>query len=364
MIEKNKPNTINAEKNKKINTFFSYLLAFLIIPTFICLAFFSTLHYTIFNPDFHKKNLIQTDAYNRLIQDGVPSVILSIKNENENIYDQLIRRGAILVFQKFVTNEWLQSQTEIVIDQGLAYLSTPGNPDKILSELKTFQTQYLPKASNLLSTVESSIPACEDKNNIIKGLFPAIDCNNINYTLDQVREEVKSIRVQALNIEGQVNSYINQAETYIILFFALRNFISSLGTYIFILSLLVALYVIILAILQYRNISSMLKWLAAPFIIASVFTLLITLAIKNITSVTIESLALNINPEIDAIIRDILSVTSSNFICYLKTFAGITLGISVALLIAGCVVKRVNWEKPRAKAKSFYHKIVHKKKHV
>ncbi|MBU0731994.1 hypothetical protein KKC88_03890 [Patescibacteria group bacterium] len=348
------------EKNKNLKKVLSIIFVILLVPSFIALVDLSTLKATIFNADFHKQNLVEANAYERIIDDGVPSIILTVKSEDDNIYSYLVRQGVILAWKKFVTPEWLQQQTELGIDRGMAYLYTPGDPDEILNYIQTFRSQILPNASRSLNLIETSIPTCEDPNNILKAIWPNLDCVSMNTTLDTVRTEIANISDQVDQVEVQVNDLSIQVEQYIKIFFALRGFLANLVTYIWIASLLCGLFIAAIVLLQYRNIASMLKWLATPFLIASILVLIPAYAVGNAFAVVIQSMVLNLTPAMNNIIISILSVTSANTFGFMKCFGWWTFGISLAVLIAGYIVERVNWIKFNKKVKSSYQDVIHK----
>ncbi|MFH1781482.1 MAG: hypothetical protein ABH835_02610 [Patescibacteria group bacterium] len=362
MEEKSKSANKNADKNKNLKKVISYLLVIFLVPAFVMLAFFSTLSATVFNPDFHKNNLVEANTYVRLINDGVPSIVLNVKSENDDIYDYLIRRGVIYLFQQFVTPEWLESKANLGIDQIYTFISTPGSPDEYLNKIETFRTQYLLNASKQISIIQTSIPICEDQNNALKLFMPNVDCTSMNHTLDEIRNELGDIQVRVAKIEVQLNEASLQLEKYIKIIFALKNFVSNLTTYIWINSVLCLLAMLVLGLLQFKNIASMLKWVATPFLIASILILIKGYVLDKILALYINSLTLNITPEMDSIIYDVLNLTNTNIWAFMKTFGWIAFGLSLAMLVAGYVIERVNWKKVHEGVKKTYSNITHDKK--
>ena len=357
-----KKSSKNQQKNKNLIKVLSVIFVVLLIPTFIGLVGLSTLKATIFNADFQKQNLVEANAYERVIDDGVPSIIMSVKSEDDNIYSYLVRQGVILAWKKFVTPEWLQQQTEVGIDRGMAYMYTPGNPDEILNYIDTFRNNILPNASRYLHMAETSIPTCEDPNNLLKTIFPNLDCTSMDNTLDTVRTEIAAISKQVDQVEVQVNEISIQAEQYIKLFFALRGFLSNLIAYLWIASMLCALFIAAIVLLQFRNIATMLKWLSTPFLIASILILIPAYAVGSAVNVAIQSIVLNITPALNSIITSIIDIMATNTFQFIKCFGWWTFGVSLAVLIAGYIVERINWHRVNKNIKTSYTKITHHKK--
>lgn len=359
--KKKKSAKTKEEMNKGLVKAVSVVLVVVLVPAFIALACLSTFRATVFNPEFHKQNLLEVNAYQRLVDDGIPSVILDFKSEHDNIYSYLVRQGLAFAVKQFLPPEWLQTQAEMGIDRGMAYLYAPGDPDEILNYIQAFRSQVLPNAGRVFSLLETGIPRCEEEGNIIKTLWPEADCARVNKTLDQVRDEVSAISAQVDEVEARADDLAARAETYVRYLYALRSFVSSLVTYIWIASLLCGLLMLGLLLLHLKRPASMLKWLATPFAVASVLILIPAYGVGAAFRTVIQSLVLNITPAMDSIIRAFLQTTAENAFAFLKLFGWITLGASVIALVAGYVIERVNWKTFNRNVKNTYRKTVGKK---
>lgn len=337
------------KSNQQIKKVISYILVILIFFSFLGVVFFHASKAKVFNPEFYKESLVEANTYQRLINDGVPSVILTTNTQEDNLADFLTRKAIVYLLKKLVTPEWLRNETEVVVDRFFVFLSTPGEQEKILNFLDNFRETYLTNASQQLAVIERSIPKCEG--DIITVFFPNVDCAKVNESLDQIRQVLNESQTEVAALEAQLTDMTNRVESYVKVTYALSGFIQKTPTYFWLSLVLTLLFVAGLILLRYKNIPSILKWVSTPFILAAGFVLILAYVIHWTVGVYFDSLILKTTPEMRSILVDIMTTTANNLFGYIKIFAWITFVIALIILISGFVIERVDWRKVARKVK-------------
>ena len=108
----------------------SLIYSIIIVPVFAIFLFSLVLKTTIINPNYYKANLKKVDAYNRLIQDGIPSLLLQSKTANNDAgYSKDLM---VFVIREAVDPVWLENLTNKIIDQTVAFFPPPAKPGENL----------------------------------------------------------------------------------------------------------------------------------------------------------------------------------------------------------------------------------------
>ena len=343
------------DKHAKLKKGLSTIIVTLLVPVFLSLLFFSTLEATLFNADYYKQSFVEADTYNRLVSDGVPSIILKTENQNDDFFDFIIRKSTIYVFQKLVTPEWLQNETEVLVDDAMVYMSTPGDSTKIINFLDTFRDEYVVNASSTLAMLENSLPTCEE--NLIIAFFPEVDCSEVNKSIDEVRAELKASRADVEEMETQLVTLTNDVERYVKIFYALRTFIHDVPMYKWGSLGIMTFLLLLLCLIRFRNVASLLKWASVPFMIASLLMLFVNFIARRIADIYFNSLVLSTTFEMEQIIRDLILTISNNFFHYVFSFSLVTLIISALLLTSAYVIEHVDWRKTKQSAHKLLKKV-------
>lgn len=323
----------------------SWVLAILIVIFLGFTLLFWSLSTTAFSDNFYKKSFSQADFYNRMVQDGVPSIILETDTENDNLMDTLMRQGIVFIFQKLVTPDWLQQETEGVIDKTFSYLKSKDTTQE--SQIKDFLGQFnqetVSDIDNQVTVILNSIPTCEQV--MLPTLFPGINCEEMNNTLNQIKTEIKTGQEELQDITPELlatNARIQQDIDYLIEF---KNFFKNVPLYFGLALILLGLVTLALAFLRHKNVPSMLKWLSVPYFIVSVLLLLKVEILKYLVIKYIGNLQIDTTVEMKSILIDVMNTTVVNLFLPLQKVGWLILILSVLLFIVAIILDRIDIKK-------------------
>ena len=314
----------------------SLICAVLIIPVFIVFLFSLTLKTTVINPDFYKANLKKTDTYNRLIQDGIPSLILKDSDQSNEFSKELI----VFIIRKAINPLWVENLSGVIIDKTINFLSseheTLNKVDINLSEVKKFQT----KVSDGLIILSQLVPSCSQAQEGATSSICKTSGTNLNLVkkdIDNTRETVNKINLTTINIE----SGVSQANSYLGI---IHKLISNINAYFWAsLIVLFALFATII-VLQINNIPMMAKFISWPLIAGSLFGLLVALVTQSFSPKDFDLVNLNLTTEMLSIIADFIKTNTFGVLHRMEIVSAVVLGIFIIKLCAVRVLEKRNFK--------------------
>lgn len=322
--------------------------AFLIIPFFIIFSYTLTLKRTFLNREYYKEDLKQIDAYNRLINEGIPSIILEMEISDNALTDSLAKQVSIWIIGKTVDPAWVQDQTEKLVDKTADYLA---DPDKHITLDLSGSKDFLTKASSGLFLAETLIPSCDQAqsgastSNLSLLKNGGLDCSKMKTNLDDIRSDLSGIRQKINTLQlGVVNldNYIGNANSFIE---SIRGYAHNIRFYFW---FSIAMLIILMAgivLLQIGDIYFMLQSIFLPLSIASLLSLGIGLLGISITPTDYIGPRLYTLPDaLKNIINDFMRLGIQGIHKELAVFSGILLGIFLLIYIAILILKKMNFK--------------------
>lgn len=313
------------------------VLGILFIPSLVIFLVSLTLQQTVINPKYYKDNLKSVDAYGRMINQGIPSLILETRISENTLADTLAKEISVFLIQKFVDPQWLEDVTNKAIDGTVNFIA---QKDQNVSLNLTGAKMFLNNVSSGLFLANEFIPPCgsaSDKKpdtETLSLLNPSYICHEKGINLDEIKTELSVIqqKIQAINTGvvkldgfiGEINADVDAVRTFVKdLYFYL---ITSLVLMLIIAGVVVGLY--------WRNKILILRALSIFIAIGS----FIALALGFFSSLLVPkgisgSLATALPSSIKAILNDFLNVSISGVFHRLELYAGIILAVFVAVYI-------------------------------
>jgi len=313
----------------------SLICAILIVPTLIVFLFSLTLKTTVINPAFYKSNLKKADTYDRLVSEGVPSLIMDSDVGKGVVTSPIAKSIVVYVLQKSIDPAWIESLVNATIDQVVKIFSTysPAAP-KVNLDLKNGEL-YLSRVSEGLLILQQLVPSCSDQSQIA-------NCQKMSVNLDQIKSQIGKIqtKIDAINLSSvDIGKQIYQANSFII---SLQKFVREVNNFFY--GSLVILLALILAIigLEYRKLSAMFKFISLPLVIGSIAGFLIIWPIKAISSAGSNSLNLDLPDAMNSIIADVIQANVDGIFQKFGLIAGIVLGIFVIVYVGVLILEKTN----------------------
>jgi len=189
----------------------SIICACLIVPLLLVFLFSLTLKTTIINPEFYKKNLEKNNTYDRLIHDGIPSLVLE-SNISDNQFSDILSKDIIIyVVQKSIDPLWIQNLTNSLIDQIATYFAATHDSGKKIELDLSQSSDFLYKVSNGLTLVSQLVPNCTNSTVALGS------CKNVN--TDEIKNDILKIqtKIDQANLGViDIQNYVTNANSFIL----------------------------------------------------------------------------------------------------------------------------------------------------
>lgn len=316
---------------KKILSIICAILAGLSLLSFIYLY---NLKMTVANPEFYKTTLEKANTYNRLINEGIPAMITETKISDNLLANYLLKDTIIFIIKKTIQPEWVETQTNNLIDQIAKIFSKPLNQTKITLKLDKLDL-YLAQASDGINILSQIIPSCaesEKTNEVAQKLLNiSIDCKSMNINLDQfksdltkAREAINKIHLTQVDINSQIKQGIEKINRF-------QMLIKDLRIYTWVALFMFLFFMVLVGLFQWKNLYTLIKYISITVFSASAVALIIAFIIQSsITGNITNALNFNLAQEMQAIIYDFAKVNVAEFFYRIKLITGVLIGLSAA----------------------------------
>ncbi len=310
----------------------SWIFAILMIPAFLIFLSSYFIESTLINSEFYKTNLKKADTYNRLVDKGIPSLILdSSDSDDEQSLNYLASQGVKFIIKKSISPAWLEKQTEGIIDETIEFIAKPQKDLNAKVELDESQ-KILHQVSDSLAILYQIIPSCAETQvdtEITQLINVSINCETMHVNLDEIKKDIKETKkavdtmaVNEINISEELEQTLKPA-------IRIKKFIEKIPIYMWTsLAVLLALAVLII-IIQFKNIKAMFKYLSLPILVASGLILIFALISHNLILRDImQSSNFGLPADMNSIISDLIKVTVNQFFHHIESVAGVFFVIS------------------------------------
>lgn len=312
----------------------SLVAAILLVPTLFIWIFSLTLKTTIINPNYYKGVLATTDTYDKLIQDGIPSLIVDTKVSQNDTTDWLAKEAVIFVVQKAIDPTWLQTITNKLIDQIVLFLD---NEQKVGEKVELDLSQaesFLANTNSTLSIVGDMIPGCgSTKADGSTVACENIDNDEIKNDITVIGQNISSLDLGVVDIGDEV-SEVNSAVGFI------QKFVKNVNGYFWVTMILAIIFIAAIVLASLKEYYYMTRFLAWPLAIASILTLIMVLIVSPVASGDYSDLNLNLPDAMNSIIADVLKGFTSGLFHRVEIIALIVLLIATAGYVTMVVLEK------------------------
>jgi len=327
-----------------LNKTLTLIIGIFFIPTLVIFLVSLTLQQTVINPAYYKNSFKRIDAYNRMVNQGIPSLILKTRLSDDAITDTVAKDISTLVLQKVIDPTWIEGATDTFIDSTIGFLTKKNKEITLnLSDARG----YLTSASNSLLVITGLIPTCDQtptKVTTIRTPAPldlSFLCGNKEINLDEVRKNLETIRqdLNTVNLEAvqfdEVVSLINTDLT------AVSTFAKDIRVYLVGSIIVLAILILAIVFLHRKRLNTIVFSLSLFSGIGSGIALFIGFLGNQITPKTVsQSREIILSPSIRAIINDFLDASISGIFTRLELYGGVILIVSALLFILAYIRRK------------------------
>lgn len=323
-------------------TIFSVIFAIIAGVSLVAFLFLYTMKTTVANPEFYKSTLKKADVYNRLINEGIPSVIANTTISQDVLTNLVAQKTIIYIVKQAVPADWVEQQVDTIIDKISEVFSNPHSTPDTVIKLESMST-YLSQISDGVLLLEQVIPSCAQSQNMNAQtnqlLGVSIDCKSMNVNLDQIKESLKTasakinqLKTVSVDIGQEIQNGVEGIN-------AIQQRIQNLKNYIWITFIIFLLAVLFLAWMQFKKPLSLAKYLAWIIFSTSILALITafiqeTSILNNING----NLSFNLPAEMSSIITDFAKTAVIAFFYQIKLVSAILFGVSLVTLIITTII--------------------------
>ncbi len=310
------------------------IAAVLLVPTLFIWIFSFTLKTTVISPNFYKGVLKKADTYNRLVNEGIPSLVLSSTVSKDATTDVVAKELIVFVVQKTIDPLWVQAATNKLIDEIVVFLRV-GNKagNKVEVDLASAD-QFLNKTNAWLGLASQMIPSCTGG----ETKTAATICKNADINPDQIRQSIATVqndignlKLGTINIENDVTK-VNSVVSFI------QKFVRNINLYFWFSLVIGLLLIAAIVLLSFEDLRFMSGLIAIPMAIAAIFSLVVVLLLNPLSNVG-TNLSLDLPTEMKSIIADALHYNTLGILHRLEIISVIVLALAVVVYFIDWILK-------------------------
>lgn len=314
----------------------SLIGAILIVPIFLIFIFSLTLKQTILNPQFYKDNLKKADFYNRLIDEGIPALILEGEISDHELTDSLAKEITAYVAKEVIKPAWVEGLTGKVIDQTANFFAYPNQ--EITLNLKDSK-EFLTKLSDGLMLFEQMIPTCNEAE---QGSAASLGCSKMGNNINEIKQDLQGIRQKITQIHlgvVKLDQDVKKAGSFIQ---GIRGFVRDINLYFWISLILLLILIGLIVLLESGDIPFMVKAISLPLAVGSLIALIVAWLMQFL--VPKDYPINNLPVAMQNIINDVLKINIAGIFRCLEIASGIILGIFLVLYIVVLVLEKKDFK--------------------
>jgi len=320
------------------------IIGIFFIPVLVIFLVSLTLQQTVINPRYYKDSFKHIDAYNRMVNQGIPSLMLKTKLSSDVFTDTIAKDISTLVLQKVIDPAWVEGATDTFIDTTIGFL-TKKNHEITLNLIDA--RRYIMSASNSLLIITGIIPTCDQtqtKTTLSKTSVPvdlSFLCANKDINLDEVKKNLETIRKDliTINLEAvQFDEIVSLINTDLK---AVRTFAKDIHIYVGVSMIVLVIFIGAIVFLHRRRLNHIIFSLSLFTGIGSGIALFMGFIGNQFAPKTIDqSREIMLSPSIRAIINDFLEASISGIFLRLEIYAGVLLVVSALLFILAYIRRK------------------------
>ncbi len=321
----------------------NWILLIILVPVFAIFLISLTLKNTVANPNFYKENLTEANAYERLVNEAIPAIIMDSTLSEAQTTNFLAQQGIIFVIQKAISPNWVKEKADVLVDKIASFFSKPEQEPSVLIKMDDFSSN-LKTINDGLILLNELVPTCEEAKSIDtednKLLNVSIDCDSMNINLDQIKTDISSIQSQINNISTKDIKIANQLKSVLDEINIFKNYFINL-TVSFWTSLIISIVIIIILIfINLKTLFHTIHSITLSLGIGAAGILVYSLIERSlINSDLTKDLDLKITYSLKLIVTDIAKISIDNLFNYLIALSLITIAILIIINILTYILK-------------------------
>jgi hypothetical protein len=329
-----------------IRRFFAIITILIFIPLFIINIISINTKLTILNTNYIKYQFEKSDFFNSLITTGLPAFINStMKSSTPDDVSQyqILTQGV----EQTITPDFLKNNFNSLLDQINLYLLGKTNNIQQKIPLSDIKNSFDKNLSSYVSTQLNKLPTCTQnelnqlKNNSeLKCLPPGFDPNEVAKAMNNPD---KNELISSLPNDFELGDYLMQK--YQNKFESFRRFINFYDIGIYIITAINILLLILIALLIWKPLHLIIKWISATLLISSATLVILTAIGLASSAIVSSSIVVTLPNEIQNIVRGLLLTIQIPFYLNLFYINGIIILISIIGLISSAKLEKNNSSK-------------------
>lgn len=111
----------------------SIVMGVILAMSLIAFLFSSSIKSTILNAQFYEDSIKKADTYNKLLNEGIPSLIMEATISDNAAVNILAKEGITYVIKNTIPVSWVEQKTNLLIEDVVKFISqSPKTPKLVL----------------------------------------------------------------------------------------------------------------------------------------------------------------------------------------------------------------------------------------
>lgn len=321
---------------------FSSCLAILFVPIFLVTIIVIGVKISAFNPNFYLSVFNKSDFYNQITQ-NLPSLLSQsfIEGDSVNAFNPLTGEDIAVSIQESINPTWLKENLQKIITNIFNYGSGKTYTIDAIIPLKDIKLSFIDNITQKFHEKISTLPQCTNQQvqeiqsqNLSS---TALNCLPSGSNVEELEKQFKDSLISGdgslINVlpdEYNLNEQFNKNP---IILTNIKNAFNYSNIAFYILLTASLILIVIIALINMKNTSVMLKWISIPILISAIFVL-ISVLFGNLALNTMASgFIIDSTAQIKSLVYALIGTTTKQFFNFYYYCSAILIVLSVVMLI-------------------------------
>jgi hypothetical protein len=338
-----------------LRKFFSSCLAILFVPILLTTIIAIGIKLSLLNPNFYLKIFDKSNSYTELIQTIPLNLSQTLQQGDSTTFGPLTQDDLMSSLQESISPTWLKNNLQKILFGVSDYGNGKTYSINEIILLKDVKNTFIESISKKFDNKITDLPTCtkeQAKNMPTENVDPiSLSClpngTDIEKLKKQFKDELSGGDDSFLkNIPDQYNlsDIVNKnplLSTNIKTVFGYSNIV------LYSLITISTLLLLIITLINMKNISVMLKWISIPLLIVAILTLLTALLGNLSLGVIVNGSTFNLpSAEAKVLLYTIINIAIKQFFIFYYYCSGILMIFSITLLVIAIIISKKQSNSP------------------
>jgi hypothetical protein len=324
-----------------VRKFFSSCLAIIFVPIFVVTILVIGAKYDVFNPNFYLNVFDKSNFYTEVVQ-NLPNILgQSLTGGDNNAFGPLTGEDIASSIQESINPTWLKNNLQNTITSIFNYGSGKIYSIDVIIPLKDIKLSFINSISQKFNTKIAALPQCTDQQFQelqSKNLSPtSLNCipsgTNIEKLENQFKNDLTSGDQSLMNTLPDNYNLNEQLNKNPLLLSNIKKAFSYSNTLFYVLLITSLLLLTIIALINMKNVSTMLKWISIPILISAILLLISAIFGNLILNSMASGFIIDSTAQVKSFIFNLIGTITKQFFSFYYYCSSILIILSIITIV-------------------------------